>query len=92
LHSRPLLLLLISLAGIFLGKDAIQGKVFSELHGLIGSSAALQIQDMIKAIELSGKSAMAFTLGIVTSLIGATSIFAEIQDSINMIWKVKSQT
>lgn len=87
----PLLLLLISLAGIFLGKDAIQGKIFSELHGLIGSSAALQIQDMIKAIELSGKSGMAFTIGIITSLVGATSIFAEIQDSINIIWKVKAK-
>lgn len=87
----PFLLLLISLAGIFLGKDAIQGKVFSELHGLIGSSAALQIQDMIQAIELSGKSTVAFILGIITSLIGATSIFAEIQDSINIIWKVKAK-
>lgn len=87
----PLLLLLISLAGIFLGKEAIQGKIFGELHGLIGNSAALQVQDMIKAIELSGKSTTAFILGLVTSLVGATSIFAEIQDSINTIWKVKAK-
>lgn len=87
----PLLMLLISLAGIFLGKDAIQGKIFGELHGLIGSQAALQVQDMIKAIELSGKSTMAFVIGLVTLLIGATSIFGEIQDSINIIWKVKAK-
>lgn len=87
----PLLMLLISLAGIFLGKDAIQGKIFEELHGLIGSQAALQVQDMIKAIELSGKSTMAFVIGLVTLLIGATSIFGEIQDSINIIWKVKAK-
>lgn len=87
----PLLLLLISLAGIFLGKDAIRGKVFEELRGLIGSSAALQIQDMIKAIELSGKSTIAFIIGIVTLIIGATSVFAEIQDSVNVIWKVKAK-
>jgi membrane protein len=87
----PLLLLLISLAGIFLGKDAIQGKIFGELRGLLGSSAALQVQDMIKAIELSGKSTMAFVIGIITSIVGATSIFGEIQDSINIIWKVKAK-
>lgn len=87
----PLLLLLISLAGIFLGKDAIQGKIFGELRGLLGSSAALQVQDMIKAIELSGKSTMAFIIGIVTLVVGATSIFGEIQDSINIIWKVKAK-
>ncbi len=87
----PLLLLLISLAGIFLGKDAIQGKVFEELNGLIGASAALQIQDMIKAIELSDKSTFALVIGIFTLFIGATSIFGEIQDSINIIWKVTAK-
>jgi membrane protein len=87
----PLLLLLISLAGIFLGKDAIQGKIFGELRGLLGSTAALQVQDMIAAIELSGKSTMAFIIGVITAVIGATSIFSEIQDSINIIWKVKAK-
>jgi membrane protein len=87
----PLLLLLISLAGIFLGKDAIQGKLFSEMNGLIGSNAALQVQDMIKNIELSGKSTISLVIAIVTLIIGATSVFGEIQDSINMIWKVKAK-
>ena len=87
----PLLMLLISLAGIFLGKDAIQGKVFGELNGLIGDDAALQVQDMLKSLELSGKSTMAFIISLVTLLIGATSIFGEIQDSINIIWKVKAK-
>lgn len=87
----PLLLLLISLVGIFFGKEATQGKIFEELNGLIGSSAALQIQDMIKAIELSDKSTIALIIGIFTLIIGATSIFGEIQDSINIIWKVKAK-
>lgn len=87
----PLLLLLISLAGLVLGRDAIQGRIFEELRGLIGSDAAWQIQEMIKSIELSGKSTFAFITGIVTLLLGATSIFGEIQDSINIIWKVKAK-
>lgn len=87
----PLLLMIISLAGIFLGRDAIQGRIFLELRGLIGPEAALQIQNMIQAIELSGKSRPAFVIGIVTLLLGATSLFSEVQESINLIWKVKAK-
>ncbi|MFD2866496.1 YihY/virulence factor BrkB family protein [Mucilaginibacter antarcticus] len=85
----PLLLLLISLAGAILGKDAIQGRVFEEINGLVGNEAAKQIQDMIKNLELSGKSTISIIIGAITLVIGATSVFGEIQESINLIWKVK---
>ena len=55
----------------------------------MGNDAAKQIQDMIKSVGLSGKTNTALALGIVTLLIGATSLFVEIQDSINLIWRVK---
>ena len=87
----PLLLLVMSLVGIFYGKDAVEGRIFVELNGLIGPTAALQIQEMIKSIQLSDQSTVAFTVGVITLLIGATSIFVEIQDSINMIWRVKAK-
>ncbi|MEO6000386.1 MAG: YihY/virulence factor BrkB family protein [Chitinophagaceae bacterium] len=85
----PLLLLLISLAGIFLGKDAIQGKVFSEINGIVGNDAALQIQDMIQNLEIKGKSTISVIIGVFTLIIGATTVFGEIQQSINIIWQVK---
>lgn len=87
----PLLLLLISLTGVFFGKEAIQGQIFGEINGLIGNNAALQIQEIIKNMELSGKTNSALFLGIIVLLIGATSVFGEIQDSINMIWRVKAK-
>lgn len=87
----PLLLLMISLAGLFFGKEAIQGHVFAEINGLIGNAAAAQIQEMIKSVELSGKTTTAVIIGAVTLVIGATTVFGEIQDSINMIWKVKAK-
>lgn len=87
----PLLLLVISLAGIFLGQDAIQGKVFKEINGLVGNDAAKQIQDMIKHLELSGKSTISVIIGVVTLIIGATTVFGEIQESINIIWQVKAK-
>ncbi|MBC3786744.1 YihY/virulence factor BrkB family protein [Spirosoma utsteinense] len=87
----PLLVLVMSLISIFLGQEAIQGQVFSQINGLVGDQAARQIQDMIKASELSGKSSTALIIGIVTLIIGATTIFVEIQDSVNMIWRVKAK-
>lgn len=87
----PLLLLMISLAGLFFGREAIQGQVFGEINGLIGNQAAAQIQDIIKNMELSGETTLAVIIGGVTLLIGATSVFGEIQDSINIIWRVKAK-
>lgn len=87
----PLLLMIISLASIFYGREAIQGQVFGEINGLIGNNAAAQIQEIIKNMELSGKTNFALIIGGITLLIGATSVFGEIQDSINIIWKVKAK-
>ena len=82
---------MISLASVFFGREAIQGQVFGEINGLIGNQAAAQIQDIIKNMELSGKTNFAIIVGGITLLIGATTVFGEIQDSINIIWKVKAK-
>ncbi|MVZ64440.1 YihY family inner membrane protein [Sphingobacterium sp. DK4209] len=87
----PILVLMISLAGIFLGEEAIKGKVFTELNGIVGASAARQIQEVIKNLELSGKSNMALIISIVTLIIGATTVFGDIQNSINKIWHVRAK-
>jgi len=87
----PMLVLMISLAGIFLGQDAIEGKIFYEIKGLIGSKAALQVQEMIKNLQLSGKSTTALVISIITLAVGATSVFSDIQNSINMVWHVKAK-
>lgn len=87
----PLLVLIITLASIFLGEEAIQGQLFGQINGLVGNQAAKQIQDMVKQLGLAGKTNTALIIGIVTLLVGATSIFIEIQDSINIIWRVKAK-
>lgn len=83
---------MISLGGVFFGREAIQGKVFGEINGLIGNDAAIQIVEMIKNMELSGENHSSPIIGAVTLIIGATSVFGEIQDSINSIWRVKAKT
>ncbi len=85
----PLLIMIISLAGIFLGREAVEGKIYGQLAGFVGSDTAAQLQEIIKNASLAGKSKIAAIIGGITLLIGATTVFAEIQDSINTIWGLK---
>ena len=88
----PLLVIVTTLSGIFFGKEAIQGEVYNQLNGLIGNSAALQIQEIIKNIHLTGNNFFASVVSIIVLLIGATSIFGEVQDSLNKIWGLRVRT
>ncbi len=85
----PLLIVILYLCSIFFGREAVEGSIYGQMRNFVGQDAALQIQEMIKNASLSGESAIAATIGVITLLIGATTVFAEIQDSINMIWGLK---
>lgn len=87
----PMLLLIISMVSIFYGKEVFEGQLFAQIAGLVGKQAAVQIQELIKNAAITNKSVMAATIGGITLLIGATGVFAEIQDSINYIWSIKSK-
>jgi membrane protein len=87
----PLLIVVISLAGIFWGQQAVEGKIYIQIKDLVGNSAAVQIQDIIKYIQQSKHSvAGAITAGAVL-VIGATGVFTEIQGSINYMWSIQAK-
>lgn len=85
----PLLIVIISLCSIFLGREAVEGKIYSQLAGFVGSDTAAQLQQIIKNAAIQGKNTLAIVIGGITLLVGATTVFAEIQESINMIWGLK---
>jgi len=87
----PTLIIIISFAGIFLGRDAVEGRLYNEIKTLIGSSAALQIQNIIANIQQSQKSVIAAVIGVVLMILGATGVFTEIQGSINYIWSIRAK-
>jgi membrane protein len=87
----PLLIIIISVSGVFFGADAVKGQIFGQINGLVGNGAALQIQETIKNLKLSNSSALATFAGIIILLIGASGVFTEIQDSINYIWGIKAK-
>ena len=85
----PLLVVIISLCAIFLGQDAAEGQVKAQLDEFLGSETAAQLQDLIRKASIGDKGTIAFIIGAGTLLVGATTVFADIQDSINMIWGLK---
>jgi membrane protein len=87
----PVLLLIISIAGIFYGEDALQGKLFSQIKGLVGNSAAYQLQTILANIQKADKSVTGAIVGFVVLVIGATGVFTEIQSSINYIWSIRAK-
>jgi membrane protein len=82
---------MISLAGIFFGRDAVEGKIYAQLSGLLGSAAALQIENIIRNIEQSQLTRSGAIIGLVVFFVGATGVFTEMQDSINYIWSIKAK-
>jgi membrane protein len=87
----PLLIIIMSIFSIFFGREAVTGRFFGQINGMVGNEAALQIQETIKNIELSDTNAFAAIFGGVLLLIGASGVFAEIQSSINHIWGLKAK-
>ncbi|HEX8316407.1 MAG TPA: YihY/virulence factor BrkB family protein [Flavisolibacter sp.] len=87
----PLLIIIISTVGSIFGRDAVQGTVYTELRGLVGNEAALQIQEIIANLQNSHNTALGAIVGIIILIVGATGIFTEIQSSINFIWSVKAK-
>lgn len=87
----PLLIIVIYLAGIFFGAEAIRGDIFVQINGLVGNNDAMQIQEIIKNITLSNNGSNATIVGIIALLFGAMGVFVELQDSINLIWGLKAK-
>ncbi len=84
----PVLILVIAVAGIFLGREAAQGQIVKELGGLLGLEASKMVQDAILKAGQSDGGLRASVIGIVTLLVGATGVMVELQDALNTVWKV----
>ncbi len=87
----PMLMVVIYLTNIFFGQSAIEGTIVDQLGNLVGPNAALQLQEIIKNASVDSSSTLAAVVGFATLLIGATTVFSEIQDSINLIWNLQQK-
>ena len=85
----PLVLVVLFIFDFFWGRELIESLIFDGAKDYVGTATATQLKDMIKHLTLSNNSTISAVIGIVSLVFGATSLFAEIQDSINTIWGVR---
>jgi membrane protein len=87
----PLLLLIISLIGLFMDRAAITTNIYSQIQDLVGAQGAEQIINILTNIQKEQVAQKFSIIGLVTLFISATAVFLEIQDSINFIWRIKAK-
>jgi len=84
----PLIIMVIAVAGMVYGQDAAEGEIVAQLQGRIGLQAAAVVQELIKSVSKPAQGVIASVLGLSTLLLGATSVFGELQSALNRIWRV----
>ena len=84
----PLLVIVIAVAGAIFGRDAVQEQVVSQIGGLVGQEGASAVEAMLKAASDTDKGLVAGLISVVVLLVGATTVFAELQSALDRIWHV----
>jgi membrane protein len=83
----PLLLIVIAVAGTVFGKDAASGAIYTQLASILGKDGALAVQGLIASVQANQQSGWGAALGIGLMILGATTVVAELEASMNVIWR-----
>jgi membrane protein len=87
----PLLLIVISVVGLVFGRDEARGEIFAQLSGLMGADGARGVQSMLEALNKPAQGILATVVGIGLALVGATTVFGELQDALDRIWRAPAR-
>src|SRR5262249_1066493 len=85
----PLLVVVIAVVALILGQQGAQAEILDQLNSLLGPEASKAIEVMLVNAQRPKEGIIASAIGIVALLIGATTVFAEIESDLNRVWKVK---
>lgn len=89
LSFPPLLIVTISVAALLFGREAAQAGVLRQISQLLGKSGREMFEQMIQAAAGPGHGLVAAGIGLLFVLLGATGVFVELRDALNLIWKVR---
>lgn len=84
----PLLVIVIAVAGALFGAEAVQGQIAAQLSGLIGQEGALAVQGLVRSASEPSRGLIAGAISIGVLVVGATTVFAELQSALDRIWHV----
>lgn len=82
----PLLLIVISITGLVFGEEAARGEIYGQLHGLMGQEGAMAVQGLLESVNKPEKGVIATAVGVAVLLVGATTVFGELQSALDRIW------
>ena len=85
----PFVILVTAIAGLVIGRQAAQDALMDQIGGLIGQEAAATLKQLAASANDKRVGTIATAFGISTILIGATTVFVELQNSLNRIWKTQ---
>jgi membrane protein len=86
----PLFIIAVAIAGLVFGREAAQGQIFDQLRVLIGDTSAAAMQDVVQSANSKPATGVLATIvGFVALIIGASGVFAQLQASLNAIWRVE---
>ncbi len=90
LSMAPLLVICIGLAGFFFGREAAQGQIAAQIQNVVGGQGAQIIQTLLRETgQKSSSGIIAAAVGVFMLLFGASGVFGELRDSLNLVWVVK---
>jgi membrane protein len=87
----PLLVIVVAVAGFFFGQSAAQGELYMQLRDALGDEGAATVQALVKSASGPRRGVLAGVIGIVVLVVGATTVFAELQSALDRIWRVPQQ-
>lgn len=87
----PTVIIAVTVIGVVLGEQAAQGQIVMQLQGVMGSEAASVIERAVSQSRIQESGLLPSVLGFSALLIGATTVFAQMQHSLNMIWGVAAK-
>jgi membrane protein len=87
----PLLLIAISMAGLFLGDEAAHGKISDELSKVFGPKMAESLETVVQAAAKPKTGTIATIIGVITLMLGASGVFGQLKDALNTIWNVEAK-
>ncbi|MFL5330728.1 MAG: YihY/virulence factor BrkB family protein [Gemmataceae bacterium] len=86
LSLSPLLLIVIAIAGVVFGADAARGEISTQVHSLVGEEGAKAVEAMLQNNQSQARGLLATIIGLGTLIVGATGVFAQLQDALDSIW------
>jgi membrane protein len=83
----PILVIAMAVAGSIFGPHVAETHVLDQMRALLGDAGANAVQSLLSSAHQSGLKGVAAAVGVVTLLVGATSVFGELQNTLDYIWK-----